>query len=263
MSIINNIMKINWMEKGLKILICIGISFAIYYVIKEVIDKYLNVQSKNKKIKSTYINLVKNIVKYIIILICILIIFEILNIDVTSIVAGVGVMGAAFIFAIQDFLKDIIRGSSIISNDYFKVGDIVKYKNIEGKVILLTLKTTKIEVLSTQNIMSIANRNIDEIEVVSSNIYINVPLPYELKVKDAEKVLNKAITRIKKLDLVNDSKYMGTSKLDESSILYMIKVECNPKNKLQANRDCIREILLTLEENNISVPYNQLDIHQK
>ena len=267
MEELTKLLNSNLFEKTIKIAITIVISIIAYYIIKSVVEKSLNNEKfknfKNKKTSKSYINVVVGIIRYAIILIDIIIMFKILDIDISSVIAGVGVAGAAFIFAIQDFLKDIIRGSSILSGDYFKVGDIVKYKDIEGKVILLSLKNTKIQVLKTQNILSIANRNIDEIEVLSNNIYIDIPLPYELKVKDAEKVINKIITRIKKLENIDDSKYMGTNELGESSILYLIQVKCNPKNKLQVRRDSIREILLTLEENNISVPYNQIDVHQK
>ena len=163
----------------------------------------------------------------------------------------------------QDFLKDIIRGSSILSDDYFKVGDIVKYKDIEGKVVILGLKTTKIEDLRTGNIISIANRNIDEIEVVSKYIYVTIPMPYEVKVKTAEKVIDTIVSNIKNLENVNKCIYKGTNELADSSINYLLQIECNPKNKLQVRRDSIREILLVLEDNNISVPYNQIDVHEK
>ena len=267
MNELTKLLNSNLLEKSYKIFIVIIISMIIYYIIKIVLNKYSeNDKFKNlkyKKTSKTYFNVIVNVIRYVIILIDLVIALKILDIDITSVVAGVGVAGAAFIFAIQDFLKDIIRGSSILSGDYFKVGDIVKYKDIEGKVIMLSLKNTKIQVLKTQNILSIANRNIDEIEVLSNNIYIDVPLPYELKVKDAEKVINKIINKIKKLENIDDSNYMGTNDLGESSILYLIQVKCNPKNKQQVRRDSIREILLTLEENNISVPYNQIDVHQK
>lgn len=261
-DIINN----PWFEKGIKVAITIVISLIIYSIVAGIIKKY----SKSSKFESlagqratTYLRLARSINRYLFILLTFLIILQILEINITSIIAGVGLLGAVFGLAMQDFLKDIIRGSSILSDDYFKVGDIVKYKDIEGKVIILGLKTTKIEDIKTGNTISIANRNIDEIEVVSNFIYINVPLPYELKVKKAEKILDSAITNIKKLDNIEDVNYKGTNELAESSINYLLQIKCNPKNKLQVRRNVIREILLTLEDNNVSVPYNQLDIHNK
>ena len=256
-----------WFQKGLKVAITVIVGIILYSIVAGIIRKYsksAKVEAiKNKVSVRSYLNLLINIIRYTFVLIIILVILKILEIDISSIVAGVGVFGAIFALVLQDFFKDITRGSNIISADYFKVGDVVRYKDVEGKVIYLGLKNTKIQVLKTNNIMSIANRNIEEIEVLSHDIFINLPLPYELKVKDAEKVISEAIGNIKKLDNVEDAKYLGTNVLADSSIQYLINVKCNPLNKLQVNRDSIRELLLTLENNNISVPYNQLDIHKK
>lgn len=255
-----------WLERGIKVGITILISLTIYTIISSIIKKYSktnNFETLAGKRTATYIRLARSITKYIFILLTFLIILQILEINITSIIAGVGLFGAIFGLAMQDFLKDIIRGSSILSDDYFKVGDIVKYKDIEGKVVILGLKTTKIEDLRSSNIISIANRNIDEIEVVSKYIYVTIPMPYEVKVKTAEKVIDTIVSNIKNLENVNKCIYKGTNELADSSINYLLQIECNPKNKLQVRRDSIREILLVLEDNNISVPYNQIDVHEK
>ena len=84
--------------------------------------------------------------------------------------AGVGIVSVIIGLAIQDALKDIIRGFSILSEEYFSVGDVVTYGDITGKVLVLGLKTTKIKDISTENIISIANRNIEH----NGNKYGNI-----------------------------------------------------------------------------------------
>ena len=263
---INKFLENSWVEKGIKVLIIIVLSLIVYSIVSSIIKRY----SKSSKFESlagkrttTYLRLARSITRYLFILITFLIILQILEINITSIIAGVGLLGAVFGLALQDFIKDIIRGTSILSDDYFKVGDIVKYNDIEGKVLILGLKTTKIEDIKTGNIISIANRNIDEVQVVSKYIYINIPMPYEVKVKKAEEVIEEIVTNINEINNVENCIYKGTNELADSSIKYLIQVECNPKYKLQIRRDSIREILITLEKNNISVPYNQIDVHQK
>lgn len=255
-----------WVQKGIKVLITIVISLIIYSIVASIIKKY----SKSNRFESlagkrttTYMRLARSITRYLFILLTLLIILQILEINITSIIAGVGLVGAVFGLALQDFIKDIIRGTSILSDDYFKVGDVVKYGDIEGKVLILGLKTTKIKDLKTGNVVSIANRNIDEIEVVSNFIYINVPMPYEVKVEKAEKAIDTIIKRIKEIDKVDDCNYKSVNELGESSILYLLEVQTNPQYKRQVKRDSLKQILLGLEEHKIEVPYNQLDIHEK
>ena len=211
----------------------------------------------------TYFKLVKSILRYIIIVITVLFLMQVNGIDVNSVLTGVGILGVVFGLAIQDWIKDVIRGSSIISDDYFHVGDVVKYKDIEGKVLVIGLKTTKIQDLKTNNVISIANRNIDQIEVVSNLVYIRIPMPYEVSVSKAEKAIEEIRELLKKDSLIEDSRYIGVTELADSKIEYLLEVTCDPKNKLQVRRNVLKEILIGLDKNGIKVPYNQIDVHNK
>ena len=261
-SIFDNI----WYTRIIQSLIVIVVSLMFYKFITYLLNKSeeksnikLFASSKGK----TYIKLIKSVAKYIILVLALLSILKINGIDINSVLAGVGILGVIFGLAIQDWLKDIIRGSSIISDDYFEVGNIVKYKNIEGKVLVIGLKTTKIKDLATGNIISIANRNIDEVELVSNFIYIRIPMPYEVKLDKAEKAIEDIVKLVKENDKVKSCEYKGVAELADSKIEYLLGVECNPEFKLQTKRDTIRCILESLENNKIEVPYTQIDIHNK
>ena len=138
------------------------ISFIIYKVIVYLLTRggektQLNMFTSKKS--KTYMKLLKSIIRYAFIIITALILLQVNGVNVSSLLAGVGIFSVVIGLAIQDALKDIIRGTSILSDNYFNVGDVVKYGEIEGKVVALGLKTTKIESLVDNNIISIANRN--------------------------------------------------------------------------------------------------------
>lgn len=233
----------------------------VYFLSKSEKRNKLNIVDGKKRV--TYIKLTRSLIRYIFIIITVLILLQINGVDVSSVLAGVGILGVVFGLAIQDWLKDIIRGSSILTDSYFSVGDIVKYKEIEGKVLVIGLKTTKIQDLKTNNIISIANRNIEEVELVSNVIYVNVPMPYELSVEEAEKVIDNIVLDVKNNENVEECKYKGVNELDDSYIKYLIEVKNNPLYKLQVKRDTLRTVLLVMEKYNIVVPYTQIDIHEK
>ena len=255
-----------WHVKILNSIIVIILSLILYKSVTYFLTK--SEKRENSKLFAskkgkTYLKLIKSIIRYIFIILTFLIILQINGINVSSLLAGVGILSVILGLAIQDWLKDIIRGSSILSDNYFSVGDIVKYKETEGKVLVLGLKTTKIQDIRTGNIVSIANRNIEEIQVVSNLVYINIPMPYEIKLKDAEKVIHEICDSVKKNNNVENCRYLSVNELADSSINYLIEITCNPINKLQVRRDALRTILDIMDKNEISVPYNQLDIHQK
>ena len=75
--------------------------------------------------------------------------------------------------------------------------------------------------------------------------------------------IDEIVLDIKKQEHINNCEYRGVNDFAESSIKYQIKVYCNPIHKVQIRRDSLRCIMLILNKHNISIPYNQMDIHNK
>ena len=92
----------------------------------------------------TMIKLFTNTVKYLIITIAIALILQVYGINVNSLIAGLGLVSVIAGLAIQDPLKDIVSGINIITDDYYSLGDVINIDGIEGKVIQLGVRTTKI-----------------------------------------------------------------------------------------------------------------------
>lgn len=258
----NDIENTKYIHSVIIIIISIFLYKSISYFIGKGEEKDKLKLFTNKKSK-TYLKLIKSILRYIFLAVTVLIVLQINGVDVSSMLAGVGIAGIVLGLAVQDWLKDVIRGSTILSDNYFSVGDIVKYKDIEGKVLVLGLKTTKIQDIKTGNIISIANRNIEQIEIVSNLVYINIPMPYEVPVQKAEKTVENILNAIQKSELVNQCRYLGVNQLADSSILYLIEITCNAQSKLQVRRDALKIVLEEMAKNKIDVPYTQIDIHQK
>ena len=253
-----------WLLNIILSLLIIIIAVILYKLIMKITEKTIeNSKIFNSKKTKTYVKLAKSINRYIFIIIVLIIILKVYGVDVSSMLAGIGIISVIIGLAIQDFLKDIIRGASILSDDYFSVGDVVKYNGIEGKVLVVGLKTTKIQELSTSNIISIANRNIEEVAVLSKLIYVKVPLPYELKLSEQHKVIDDIVNIVKKDNLVENCENVGLTELADSKIEYLLKITLDPVNKLQVRRNVQERIIEGLEKNNIVVPYNQIDVHQK
>ncbi len=177
--------------------------------------------------------------------------------------AGVGIASIVIGFALQDAMKDIFRGFEIISDGYYEIGDVIKYNDNLGQVLSIGLRTTKLQDINTMNIVSIANRNIDKVEVDQGYIYLPIPLPYELKIEKAEEIIQEIIKKLTHHETINNVKYQGISEMGDSALQYQIVITCDPMNRLQVRRDAVRTIMTTLEEHKISVPYTQLDLHNK
>lgn len=243
-----------------------GIVIIVSLILYNILIKLINNRKGKFMISSkseTYIRMMSSALRYVFLIITVLIVLQLNGVNVSGMLAGLGIASVVIGLAIQDALKDIIRGFSILSDDYFKVGDVIKYGRYEGKVIVIGLKTTKIKSIIDQNVISIANRNIEQVEVVSRQLDIEVPLSFEMSKTDAENIVQKCLDNIRENVKIDKCEYRGINNLKESNMGYLIRIWCNPVTKPQTRRDSICQIIKTLEENNIEIPYNQIDIHTK
>ncbi len=260
------IIEVFTQNKQIQSLLIVLITVLIYSFFRKILT---NIEKSSKTTKNigkkgrTYFRLLLSTIRSVFIVIAIVLILQINGVNVNSLLAGLGILGIVVGLAVQDALKDIIRGITILLDNYFAVGDIVKYGDIEGKVIVIGLKTTKIRDLKNGYFISIANRNIEQIEVVSDINYIRVPMPYEVKVNRAEEAISDIVKLIKNNNNVDDCKYKGVTELADSSVQYLLEVMCKPEFKLQVRRDALRSILIGLDRHNIQVPFNQIDVHNK
>lgn len=245
-----------------KSIIALFIGIIIYNFIKRIINKNVKVNKLNSR-QETYFKLINNIFRYAFFIILILFVLQINGVNVSSLVTGVGIASAILGLALQDLLKDIIMGINILSEDFFMVGDIVKYEDIEGKVLSIGLRNTKIKDIYTDHIFYITNRNIDKIQNVSGSLYVNIPAPYEESLEKIESIMEEACSQMKQVQYVKDCNYIGVGAFESSSIIYKLKVICEPEFKPSIYRKTLRCVKVLFDENNVKIPYQQIDIHTK
>lgn len=242
---------------------------AIGVLIYRTIAKVLNTkEEKNSKILSdkknkTFIHMLKSVIFGVISIVTVLMVLQIYGVNVTSMLAGVGIASIVIGFALQDSLKDIIRGFTIVSDDYYEIGDVIKFGDNIGPVVSVSLLTTKIQDINSMNIVSIANRNIDKVEVDPGYLYIDVPLPHEIKIAKAEMLMKGIAKQLARRKDVLTVKYQGVNNITDSAYIHQFAITCDPANKLQVRREVFQVIISNLEKCKIHIPHDQLDIHTK
>lgn len=242
------------------IIIYILIGYIIYVLLKKILIKSLN---KKKKREQTLKKLLISIIKVAIIIIEIIVILETLGINVTSLLAGLGIASVVLGLALQDIMKDILSGIFIVIEDQYDVGDLVEINNFTGNIISVGLKSTKIKNYEGK-IKIISNRNISEvINYSKSNNYaiIDIPVSYEENISKVEKVLNKIIDKIKELDnIIGNVELLGINELAESSINYRLTAEVKSSTQYQVQRQIRKIVLEEFNKEKINIPYNKIEV---
>lgn len=238
-------------------------------ILYKIISRFLAAkEKKNSRILSskknkTFLRMFRSVIGTALATFDVLTILQIFGVNVGSMLAGVGIASIVIGFALQDALKDIIRGFEIISDSYYDIGDVIKYGDNLGQVLSIGLRTTKIQDINTMNIVSIANRDIDKVEVTTGYIYLPVPLPYEIKPDAANDLMLEITENIKALEQVNTAEYQGLSKIDTSSLNYQIAIQCDPMNVLSVRRAALGVVTDTLAKRKLRLPYAHVDVRTK
>lgn len=215
------------------------------------------------KRKNTIIVLIKNIIKYGIAVVVIIMILGVYGVNTTSLIASLGVATAIIGLAFQDTIKDFLAGVFLIFDNAYAVGDTVKINGFTGEVISLGLKTTKIRAY-TGEVMVLSNSSFTEVinyNLNNSKVLIKVPVSYDIKMDKVEKVLNDIKSIIEEEKDVYSMELLGIDEFSDSSIKYAIMLECVPLTHYGIRRKVLGLIKSNFDKNNIVIPYNKIDVH--
>ncbi len=223
-----------------------------------------NASSIAAKRRNTIVNLFTNIIRYLIIILAVIVILAAWGVNVSGIITSLGVAGVVAGLALQDALKDIIAGCNIIMDDYFVVGNLVEINDFTGYVIEFGLKRTKIKGFNG-TVLVIANREITSIKnlsIKSSNLYVTISVAYEEPNEKVEKVIMDLCKEIDKDKLViKPTEYLGINKLSDSSVDYYICAHCKGDDQYALNRTINKLVKITFDKEKITIPYNQIEVH--
>lgn len=85
--------------------------------------------------------------------VALLLILENLGVDVTTLIAGLGVGGIAVALAAQNILGDLFASLSIVMDKPFVLGDVISVGEFQGTVENIGLKTTRLRSLSGEQLV--------------------------------------------------------------------------------------------------------------
>lgn len=258
------------LEQFIKPLFYILIAVIFYFILSKIMSLFFD-RNKERLIAKqlnriiTLKAMTMSIIKYIIVFAVILATMANFGIDVTSLLAGLGIAGAILGLAFQDFVKDIIAGFSIITENQYEVGDLIEVGDFKGRVTAVGLKTTRIRDYRGK-VKIISNRNISELINWSRHdtlAEVKVSASYE---NDPDKVLE-VLEKVKaELDgsmeqMTGEIKIYPMTDMEDSAIKYTIQCPCKSYKHFSVQRAIRHEVYKAFKANKIKIPYPQLEVH--
>ena len=246
-------------------------SFLLEKLLKIIIKNILNSSVKHtkmpKKKADTLKSILLNITRYVIWIVAALMLLSVFGVNTAAIITGLGVVSLVIGLAFQDILKDIFSGVSILFENQFAIGDLVKIGDFTGTVLAIGLKTTRIQAY-TGEVKIISNRNITEVVNYSLDktlAVVDIPVSYESKIDKVEKILNVTAATLKdKIPaLVDDIELLGVQELSDSAVVFRLVGKCKPAKHFEVQRQMKKEFKNSLDKNGIKIPYMQIEVHNE
>lgn len=134
-------LSILWVPKIIGVLIVITIFILLSSMSKKIILKI----SKRLELDPSLSHLFARSSRVMLIIVGMITALGTLGIDVSALVAGLGLTGFALGFALKDTISNILSGVLILLYRPFKVGDEVKVSSHQGEVLSIDLRYTKLQ----------------------------------------------------------------------------------------------------------------------
>ncbi len=222
-------------------------------------------EKSNLQLSSLLKEFFTSIASKIVMLIGILIALSQLGIQVTPLLAGLGMVGFIVGFALQDTLSNFASGLMILIYRPFDEGDLIEAAGARGTVSHLSLVSTTILTLDNQNLI-LPNSKIwgDVIRNVTAQTERRVDLVFGIGYSDdipkAERVLAD-ILESHKLVLKSPAPMVKLHTLNESSVDFIVRPWVKTEDYWNVHWDVTRAVKQRFDEENISIPFPQRDIH--
>lgn len=126
------------------------------------------------------------------------------GVDVSALIAGLGIGGLAFALAAQDTVKNLIGGLIIFFDKPFHMGDVIQVKEFQGTVIYIGMRSTRIRnaagrIITIPNAQfsdsGIENITVEPTRRVATVIALS-PEVHPDKVKEAIALVNDVIKKV-------------------------------------------------------------------
>ncbi len=188
-----------------------------------------------------------------------------LNIDVSSLIALVGVFGLAVSLAVQDVLGNVAGGMVLLFSKPFTLGDYVSTADGEGEVAEITLTHTKLDTPAGQRVM-LPNSKLTAGQIVNYTVRgvrradHAVSASYDDAPEAVRSACLKALSRTPNI-LPDPAPQVVLTAYGESSIEYRVRFWAKTEDYWDAHFRSLEEIHRAFAEDGVTMTYNHLNVH--
>lgn len=267
-----------FMDTGIRVLVIIAIAVILYFIFKHLIPKFIRrfisqrmadeEDTEIKKRTDTLSSILVIIMGVIILIIAILTILPEFGVNITTLIAGIGVGGLAIAFAAQNLVRDFIAGFFILFEDQYRVGDVVTIAGISGLVEEIGLRRTILRDLDAK-VHSVPHGKVE----ISTNqtrkfsrVNLNISVGYGENLDRVIEIVNRICQEMAqdpkwKEDFISTPTVLRVDNLGDSGIDIKILGDTKPARQWDIMGELRLRIKKTFDSEGIEIPWPHTKVY--
>jgi len=210
----------------------------------------------------TLFPLLRNIVRVVIVSVCLLIIMSEVGINIAPLLAGAGILGLAVGFGAQTLVKDLINGFLILAENAINVGDWVILGGHDGQVESLSIRNVRVRdiygnvnIVPWSSVETVVNQTMDHGWAV-----VEPGVAYRENIDEVIEVIKEVAAEMRRnpdlnQDILSDLQILGLIELGDSAVIVRTRFKTTPFRRWFLERDFRRRLKKRFDELGIEIPY--------
>ena len=267
-----------FMDTGIRVLVIIAVAVILYFILKYLIPKFIRrfiyrrmtgeEDTEIEKRTDTLSSSLVTIMGVIILIIAILTILPEFGVNITTLIAAIGVGGLAIAFAAQNLVRDFITGFFILFEDQYRVNDVVTIAGISGLVEEIGLRRTILRDLDAK-VHSVPNGKVE----ISTNhtrkfsrVNLNVSVGYGENLDKVFETINRVCQEMAadpkwKEDFISTPTVLRVDNLGDSGIDIKIMGDTKPARQWDIMGELRLRIKKTFDSEGIEIPWPHTKVY--
>jgi MscS family membrane protein len=192
-------------EVGLLILTTVGIAWLASKVTTESLQAILTFAPALQKQREKAFPILRRAVHILIWATALIFLLSEVGVNVTSIIAGLGIGGVAVALAGQETLANFLGSVTVLSDRPFSIGDFIEIDGKQGTVVDIGMRSTRIR-LVTGTTLTIPNKRVAESIIENRTPRVDIRVDFELhfvyetpveKLREAQSIIRSAVMAVK------------------------------------------------------------------
>lgn len=255
-----------FLEYGIKVVAALAI-FIIGRIVAKAVAKGILKALQLRQIDNAVSSFIHNLSYGALYVFVIIAALSQLGIQTTSFIAILGAAGLAVGLALKGSLSNFASGVLMIIFRPFKLGDYVEAGGKAGTVEDIQIFATQLKTPDNK-VVIIPNSAIMDDSIVNYSrkptrrVDLKIGVSYDAYLPDVKALLTKTVEANDKV-LHNEGYTIAVHELADSSVNFVIRVWSKTPDYWNVYFELTESIKLALDENNIGIPYPQMDVHMQ